>query len=178
MCVLTSWVGVPEQTCIRRFRQICAFMDIKVTEEVKAGYSLGCYQHINIFIIMRVEEVTQERNAARYQVDSTPPKAITHHVTTIFFIFLNFFNIYSFLRDRDRQSMSGEGAEGGRHRIRSGLQAPSHQHRAGHGAWRSHEPWDHNLSQSRTLNDWATRAPRYSHWIKKKKKDRDCYKWL
>ena len=62
-----------------------------------------------------------------------------------------FFNIYSFLRDRERQNMSREGAERGRHRIWNRLQALSHQHRAQRGA-RTHGLWDHDLSWSRTLN--------------------------
>ena len=41
--------------------------------------------------------------------------------------------------------------ERGRHRSRSRLQAPTCQHRARCGA-RTHEPWDHDLSRSRTLN--------------------------
>ena len=41
--------------------------------------------------------------------------------------------------------------EGGRHRIRSRLQAPSCQHRARRGA-RIHGPQDYDLSQSRMLN--------------------------
>ena len=42
-----------------------------------------------------------------------------------------FFNVYSFLKDRETEhSMSGGGAERGRHRIQSRLQAPSCQHRA------------------------------------------------
>ena len=50
-----------------RFREIGVYVDIKVTEEVKSGYYVVRYQHINIFIVMRMGEVTQERNAARYQ---------------------------------------------------------------------------------------------------------------
>ena len=41
-----------------------------------------------------------------------------------------YFNVYSFLRDKERHSMSREGVERGRHRIQSGLQALSCQHRA------------------------------------------------
>ena len=32
-------------------------------------------------------------------------------------ILIFFFNVYSFLRDRERQSMSGKGTERGRHRL-------------------------------------------------------------
>ena len=52
---------------------------------------------------------------------------------------------------RQRESMSREGAERGRHRIQSRLQALSCQHRAQHGAW-THRLWDHDLSWSQTLN--------------------------
>ena len=52
-----------------------------------------------------------------------------------------------------RESASWGGAERkrGRHRSRSRLQALSCQHTARRGA-RTHEPWNHDLSQSRTLN--------------------------
>ena len=60
-----------------------------------------------------------------------------------------FFNLYLFLRETENEQ--GRNRERGRHRIRSRLQALSCQHRAWHGA-RTHEPWDHDLSQSRMLN--------------------------
>ena len=68
-------------------------------------------------------------------------------------IFLNFLNVHLFLRERQRQrqSTSGGGAERGRHRIQSGSQALSCQHRARPRAW-THEQWDHDLSRSRMLN--------------------------
>ena len=47
--------------------------------------------------------------------------------------------------------MNGGGSERGRHRIRSRLRAPSCLHRAQCRA-RTHKQWDHDLSQSRTLN--------------------------
>ena len=55
--------------------------------------------------------------------------------------YFNFFNIYLFLRDteRERESEQGRGRDKGRHRIRSRLQALSCQHRAQHRA-RSYEP--------------------------------------
>ena len=62
-----------------------------------------------------------------------------------------FFNVYLFLRQRERQSMNGGGSERGRHRIRNRHQALSCQHRAGRGA-RTHGPRDHDRSQSQTLN--------------------------
>ena len=74
------------------------------------------------------------------------------------------FHLFFFLmfifgeRERQRQSMSTGGAWGsrggaerGRHRIRSRLQAPSCQHRARCGT-RTRKPRDHDLSQSQTLN--------------------------
>ena len=48
----------------------------------------------------------------------------------------------------------GRCREWGRHRLWNRLQAPSCQHRAWHGAW-THGPWDHDLSQSQTL-DWLS----------------------
>ena len=36
---------------------------------------------------------------------------VTGCIQFIFILFFIFFNVYSFLRDRERQSMSGEGAE-------------------------------------------------------------------
>ena len=44
------------------------------------------------------------------------------------------FNVYLFLQDRERQSVSRGGAEKGKHRIQSRLQALSCQHRAQHRA--------------------------------------------
>ena len=61
-----------------------------------------------------------------------------------------FLNVCLFLRERKRQSVSGGGEERG-DRIWNRLQALSCQHRAQCGA-RTHEPWDHDLSRSRTLN--------------------------
>ena len=64
-----------------------------------------------------------------------------------------FFLMFIFDRERERERarMSGGGAERGRHRIWSRLQAPSCQHRARCGA-PTHEPWDHDLSRSQKLN--------------------------
>ena len=66
----------------------------------------------------------------------------------LFFIFVFFF-FFVFLRES--RSATGEGRERGRHRMQSRFQAPSCQHRAWHGA-QTHKPWDHDLSQSQTLN--------------------------
>ena len=74
-------------------------------------------------------------------------------------IFLTFIHFW-----RDRQSMSGKGAERGRHRIQSRLQALSCQHRARRGA-RTHELWDHDLSRSWTLNRLSyPDTPLYLFW--------------
>ena len=55
------------------------------------------------------------------------------------------------MRKRETEHEQGRGRERGRHRIRSGLQALSCQHRARRGA-QTREPRDHDLSRSRTLN--------------------------
>ena len=63
-----------------------------------------------------------------------------------------FFNVYSFFeRERETECESGRGKERRRHRIRSRLQALSCRHRARRGT-RTQEPWDHDLTWSRTLN--------------------------
>ena len=54
-------------------------------------------------------------------------------------------------RERELEHEWGKGKERGRHRIRSRLQVLSCQHRAQHGA-QTHEPQDHDLSQSWTFN--------------------------
>ena len=60
--------------------------------------------------------------------------------------------VYLFiLRESEHAHKWGRGREKGIHRIWSRLQAPSCQHRAQCKAW-AHEPWDHDLSWSRTLN--------------------------
>ena len=65
--------------------------------------------------------------------------------------FKPFFNVYLYLREEDG-AQAGEGqGERGRHRTRRGLQAPSCQHRAQRKAG-THEPRDHDPSQSQTLN--------------------------
>ena len=64
-----------------------------------------------------------------------------------YFIFL----LFIFERERECVCKQGRDRERGRHRIRSRLQALSCQHRARCMA-RTHEPWDHDLSQSRTLS--------------------------
>ena len=73
------------------------------------------------------------------------------HWRKIFFfkIFLKF--IYFWERERETDCEWGRGRERGRHRIWSRIQALSCQHRDWRGA-RTHEPWDHDLSRSRTLN--------------------------
>ena len=67
---------------------------------------------------------------------------------SFYFIFLKMF---LFLRERDR-ARAGEGQrERDTHRIRRRIQPLSCQHRARHRAL-THEPWDYDLSWSRTLN--------------------------
>ena len=76
-----------------------------------------------------------------------------------FSFFFNFFNVYSFLRERVHvrmhASMSwgvGEGQrQRGRHRMGSRLQVLSYQHQTRWGA-RTHRLWDHDLSRSWPLN--------------------------
>ena len=68
-----------------------------------------------------------------------------------FFLLLFFLHLFIFERQRETEHEQGRGRERGRHRIRSRLQALGCQHRAQYGA-RTHEPWDHDLSRSRTLN--------------------------
>ena len=62
-----------------------------------------------------------------------------------------FFNVYLVLRQRETEHEWGRGRERGRHKIRSRLQALRHQPRDWRGA-RTHKPWDHDLSWSRTFN--------------------------
>ena len=67
-------------------------------------------------------------------------------------LFFNFF--LTFIHPWERGGAWAEGRRGrerGRHRIRSRLQAPSCQHPAQCGAG-THQPWDHDLSWSQTLN--------------------------
>ena len=68
-------------------------------------------------------------------------------------ILLTFLNkkILMFIFEKERESRRGAERERGRHRIRSRLQVLSCQHRAQHRAW-THQPWDHDLSWSWTLN--------------------------
>ena len=79
---------------------------------------------------------------------------VPDHHFYYFFIFLMFIYFW----ERETEHKQGRGRETGRHRIQSRLQALSCLHRAPCGA-RTHELWDHDLSQSLTLNDWVTRAP-------------------
>ena len=66
-----------------------------------------------------------------------------------------------FERERETECQQGRGRERGRHGIRSRLQALSCQHRAQCGA-QAHKPWDHDLSQSWTLNRLShPRTPKY-----------------
>ena len=68
----------------------------------------------------------------------------------ILFFFVMFFK-FIFERQRETEHELGRGRERGRHRIWNRLQALSGQHRARRRV-RTHGPWDHDLSWSRTLN--------------------------
>ena len=63
---------------------------------------------------------------------------------------LNFFNVL-FIFETETEREQGRGREWARHRIQSRLQVLSCQHKAQCRA-RTHKPWDHDLSQSQTLN--------------------------
>ena len=68
------------------------------------------------------------------------------------------------MRDKERQSTCRGGAERGRHRIRSRLQALRHQHRAGCGA-RTHRPRDHDPSRSRMLTRLSHPGAPTAVWV-------------
>ena len=76
--------------------------------------------------------------------------------------------IHFWERETERERGRGRGIQ--RHRIWSRLQALSCQHRARHGA-RTHGPWDHNLSQSQTLNQPS--HPGTPIYFFERQKDRD-----
>ena len=77
------------------------------------------------------------------------------NITLLFQTSLNvkkkFFLMFLSIFERERQSVSRGGAERGRHRTWSRIQAPSHQHRMWHRA-QIHKLRDHDPSWSRTLN--------------------------
>ena len=79
-------------------------------------------------------------------------------VLVLFYFFIKtFFNVYLFLRERQRQSVSRGGAERGRHRIRSRLRALSCRHRVrprGSNS-RAMRSWP----EVRCLTDSTTQAP-------------------
>ena len=76
--------------------------------------------------------------------------------------FIKIFFVLMFVFERERASEQRRGRGRGRHRIWSRLQGLSCQHRAWHGT-QTHDPWDHDLSQSRTLNRLShPGAPIYS----------------
>ena len=68
-----------------------------------------------------------------------------------FSFFKIFWRLFIIEKQRETEHEHGRGQELGRHRIWSRLQALSCQHRAWHGV-QTHKPWDHDLSQSQTLN--------------------------
>ena len=85
--------------------------------------------------------------------------------------FLIFLNVYLFSRQRETERAWGRGRERRRYRIWNKLQAPSCQHRARRGA-RTQEPWDHNLTRSRTLNRLShPGAPTYTVFLLAWQKD-------
>ena len=86
-----------------------------------------------------------------------------------------FFLMFLFIFETEREHKQGRGRERGRHRIRSRLQALSCQHRARRGA-RTHRPWDHDLSRSRTLNRLShPGAPTGTHYKCSKKNVVPCW---
>ena len=60
-------------------------------------------------------------------------------------------SLFIFEKERERERERERRRQRARHRIWSRLQALSCQHGARRGAW-THEPWDHDLSWSRTPN--------------------------
>ena len=69
-------------------------------------------------------------------------------------------------RERETETEWRRGRERGRHRTWSGLQTLCCQHRAWRRA-RTHEPWDHDLSQSRMLNPLShPGAPDFTFYLK------------
>ena len=108
----------------------------------------GCRSfHLISSIIMAVTSQNRELILTP-QVRVTPMFKYMH---PDFMFFFKFCNVYLFLRQIETEHEQGRGRKRGRHRIQSGLQALSCQHRSRRGA-RIHRPWDHDLSQSRTLN--------------------------
>ena len=74
---------------------------------------------------------------------------LSRHMKCVPSLLLNFFNVYFWEKESETHCERGRGRERGRHRIwsRPRLWAV----RAWCGAW-THEPWDHDLSQSRMPN--------------------------
>ena len=69
----------------------------------------------------------------------------------LFFFFFLFTYFWDQEREIETEHEQGRARERGRHRIWSRFQAVSCQHRTQHGAG-THQPWEHNLSWSWTLN--------------------------
>ena len=83
---------------------------------------------------------------------------VSHDVRTFIenctiFLWTLFFLMFTHVWKTETEHERG-GAERGRHRIRSRLQALNCQHRAGHRA-QTHEPWDHDLSRSWSLKQMS-----------------------
>ena len=83
---------------------------------------------------------------------------VTGHITIpglcFYLLIKNFVScLFAYLfRETQRQSASRGGSERRRHRIWNRLHGLSCQHRAWGWTW-THEPWDHDLSRSPTLNE-------------------------
>ena len=79
------------------------------------------------------------------------------HIESFFFCFKL---LFSFVRQRETEHQWGRSRERGRHRIRGMFQALSCQHWAQREA-QTHELWDHDLSQSRALNQLSHPGARH-----------------
>ena len=79
----------------------------------------------------------------------------------IFFLICLMF-VYFWERETDKVWAGEDQRERERDRIQSRLQVPSYEHRAGCGA-QTHEPWDHDLSQSWTCNQLSHPGAPWAH---------------
>ena len=124
----------------------------------KFAYHLGNSMiGVSLFSLMVMLNVRCLKHWASSKFTEKGKKVISVWCVLFYFILFYFFNVY--FSDRGRQSMSGEGQrERHTHRIWNRLHALSCQHRSQCGS-RTHEPWDHDLSWSRCLTDWATQEP-------------------
>ena len=101
-----------------------------------------------ILLIGKKRNILVTLNNEIYKISVSFPPTLS--LFLFYFLFKKcFLNMFSFLRHRERQSVSGGSAEKEGDRIQSRLQAQSCQHGARGGA-QTHELF--NLSQSQTLN--------------------------